>query len=44
MITVLNVGLLLMGVNTYIRSGIQGLIIVAAVALTVLRGNKIICK
>ena len=43
-ITVLNVGLLLMGVNTYIRSGIQGLIIVAAVALTVLRGNKIICK
>lgn len=43
-ITVLNVGLLLMGVNTYIRSGIQGLIIVAAVALTVLRSNRAICK
>lgn len=43
-VTVLNVGLLLMGVNTYIRSGIQGLIIVAAVALTVLRSNRAICK
>lgn len=43
-VTVLNVGLLLMGVNTYIRSGIQGLIIVAAVALTVLRGSRAICK
>lgn len=43
-VTVLNVGLLLMGVNTYIRSGIQGLIIVAAVALTVLRSNRSICK
>lgn len=43
-ITVLNVGLLLMGVNTYIRQGIQGLIIVIAVALTVFRSNKVICK
>lgn len=43
-ITVLNVGLLLMGVNTYIRSGIQGLIIVAAVALTVYRSGRTICK
>lgn len=43
-ITVLNVGLLLMGVNTYIRSGIQGLIIVAAVALTVYRDSRDVCK
>lgn len=43
-ITVLNVGLLLLGVNTYIRTGIQGLIIVAAVALTVYRSNRTICK
>lgn len=43
-ITVLNVGLLLLGINTYIRSGIQGLIIVAAVALTVLRSKRTICK
>ena len=43
-ITILNVGLLLMGINTYIRSGIQGLIIVAAVALTVFRSNRTICK
>ena len=43
-ITVLNVGLLLMGVNTYIRSGLQGLIIVIAVALTVYRNHRIICK
>lgn len=43
-ITVLNVGLLLMGVNTYIRTGIQGLIIVAAVALTVFRTSRTICK
>lgn len=43
-ITVLNVGLLLMGVNTYIRTGIQGLIIVAAVALTVVRSRNNICK
>ena len=43
-ITVLNVGLLLMGVNTYIRNGVQGLIIIAAVALTVYRSNKSICK
>ena len=43
-ITVLNVGLLLMGVNTYIRNGVQGLIIIAAVALTVYRSHKSICK
>ncbi|MBC8535380.1 ABC transporter permease [Feifania hominis] len=43
-VTVLNVGLLLMGVNTYIRTGIQGLIIVAAVALTVMKNGRAICK
>lgn len=39
-ITVLNNGLLLMGVNMYIRSGVQGLIILVVVALTISRSNK----
>lgn len=43
-ITVLEVGLLLLGVNTYIRTGIQGLIIVAAVVLSVRRSGRLICK
>ncbi len=43
-ITVLSNGLLLMGVNTYIRSGVQGLIILVAVALTVSRSRQTICK
>lgn len=43
-ITVLNNGLLLLGVNTYIRDGVQGLIILIAVALTVSRSGRIICK
>jgi len=43
-ITVLDDGLLLMSVNPYIKTGIQGLIILVAVALTVTRSNKIIMK
>ena len=43
-ITVLDNGLLLMSVNPYIKTGIQGLIILVAVALTVTRSNKIIMK
>lgn len=43
-ITVLNNGLLLMGVNSYVRSGVQGLIILVAVALTVTRTGRTICK
>jgi len=43
-ITILNNGLLLLGVNTYIRSGVQGLIILVAVALTVTRSNSTSCK
>lgn len=43
-ITVLNNGLLLMGVNTYIRDGVQGLIILVAVVLTVSRSGRVICK
>ena len=42
--TVLANGLLLMGVNPYIRTGIEGLIILTAVALTVARGPKVISK
>ena len=43
-ITVLENGLLIMGVNPNIRTGIQGLIILAAVALTVSRNAKVISK
>jgi ribose transport system permease protein len=43
-ITVLENGLLIMGVNPYIRTGVQGLIILTAVALTVARNAKVISK
>jgi ribose transport system permease protein len=43
-ITVLENGLLILGVNSYIRTGIQGAIILAAVALTIARGPKVISK
>jgi ribose transport system permease protein len=43
-ITVLENGLLILGVNPYIRTGIQGVIILAAVALTIARGAKVISK
>jgi ribose transport system permease protein len=42
--TVLDNGLLILGVNPYIRTGISGVIILVAVALTVARGAKIISK
>lgn len=43
-ITVLNNGLLLLGVNTYIRSGVQGAIILVAIGLSVSRSSRTICK
>ena len=43
-VTVLQNGLIFMGVNPYIQTGIQGIIIVAAVAFSVGRGKKIIIK
>ena len=43
-ITVLNNGLLLLGVSTYIRTGVQGLIILVAIGLSVSRSKRIICK
>jgi ribose transport system permease protein len=42
--TVLANGLLIIGVNPYIRTGIEGIIILVAVALTVARGPKVISK
>ncbi len=42
--TVLANGLVLMGTNPYIKTGIEGVIILVAVALTVARGAKIISK
>jgi ribose transport system permease protein len=43
-VTVLQNGLILMGVNPYVQAAIQGIIIVAAVAFSVMRGNKVITK
>lgn len=43
-VTVINNGLILLGVNTYIQSAVQGIIIIAAVALSVERGKKVIVK
>jgi len=43
-ITILENGLLILGVSPYIRTGVQGLIILAAVILTVARGAKVISK
>lgn len=43
-VTVLQNGLILMGVNPYVQAAIQGVIIVSAVAFSVMRGNKIITK
>ena len=43
-ITVLDIGLLLMGVNSYIRSGIQGVIIIVVLVLSVVRNRQTICK
>ncbi len=42
--TVLSNGLVLLSVNPYVRTGIEGLIILVAVILTVQRGNQIISK
>ena len=42
--TVLANGLLILGVNPYVRTGIEGIIILVAVALTVSRGPKVISK
>lgn len=41
---VLDNGLALLGVNPYVKTGIQGLIILAAVAFTISRGRKVISK
>ena len=43
-ITVLENGLTILGVNPYIRTGLQGIIILTAVILTVSRGAKVITK
>ena len=43
-VTVLQNGLILLGVNPYIQQAIQGIIIVAAVALSIARGSKVIAK
>lgn len=42
--TVLENGLILLGVNSYVKTGVQGLIILIAVALTVNRNKHNICK
>jgi ribose transport system permease protein len=42
--TVLENGLVIMRVNPYIKTGIQGLIIIVAIALTVSKGSRVITK
>ncbi|MDR1612687.1 MAG: ABC transporter permease [Planctomycetota bacterium] len=43
-VTVINNGLILLGVNTYYQAAIQGIIIITAVALSVRRGRKVVTK
>lgn len=43
-VTVINNGLILLGVSTYYQSAVQGIIIITAVSLSVARGKTIITK
>jgi ribose transport system permease protein len=43
-VTVVNNGLILLGVNTYYQAAIQGVIIITAVSLSVRRGRKVVTK
>lgn len=43
-VTVINNGLILLGVSTYIQAAVQGIIIITAVALSVARGKNVITK
>jgi ribose transport system permease protein len=43
-VTIINNGLILLGVNTYYQAAIQGIIIITAVALSVRRGRKVVTK
>ena len=43
-VTVINNGLILLGVSTYIQAAVQGIIIIIAVSLSVEHGRKEICK
>lgn len=43
-VTVLQNGMVMMGVSSYIQDGIQGIIIVIAVILSVKRGNRVVNK
>lgn len=43
-VTVIQSSLILEGVNPYVQSAVQGLLIIIAVALTVVRGRRIIVK
>ena len=43
-VTIIQDSMILLGVNSYVQPAVQGLIVVAAVALTVARGKKLIFK
>jgi ribose transport system permease protein len=43
-VTIIQDSMILLGVNAYVQPAVQGLIVVAAVALTVVRGKKLIFK
>ncbi len=43
-VTIINNGLILLGVSTYIQAAVQGIIIIVAVALSVEHGRRDVCK
>jgi ribose transport system permease protein len=43
-VTIIQDSMILLGVNSYVQPAVQGLIVIAAVALTVARGRKLIFK
>ena len=43
-VVVIQSAMILQGVNPYVQSAVQGVLIIAAVSLTVVRGRKIIIK
>jgi len=43
-VTIIQDSMILLGVNAYVQPAVQGLIVIAAVSLTVARGRKLIFK
>jgi len=43
-VTMIQDSMILLGVNAYVQPAVQGIIVIAAVSLTVARGRKLIYK